>query len=530
MLKSLRLIRWPWLLGAVAVALVVALPLLFVLGYAFVPSDGVWQHLKETVLGDYILNSLTLIMLTVVLSAIWGVGWAWITVRYRFPFSRLFSWLLALPLAIPTYIIAYAYEGVFSFVGPVYQTMKTLGYEGSRIDIMNLPSLCLLLSFVLYPYIYLACRVAFLGGHKSTLEAAQSLGAGEWKLFRKIMLPLARTGLAAGGFLVAMEILNDYGAMKYFGINTFTTGIFSAWLDMGDLAAALKLASLLLAVVLLLLVAERRYRKGKRSSTAASESIAIEPSQRKQWTFTSLGLLFLSVVLFVPICFLFNEALHEEFSLWFADWKLWTFNSLLLGLGSAILIVSFALVVVFNEKIQSTIRLPWLSTVAGIGYVIPGAVIALGVMFWGNRWLNGVDRSIDTVDLIWGIALLIIAYFIRFLAIGLSTTTTASQTVGSSLPEAATALGASAGKTFRKVFLPLVSNGVWSAVLLVFVDVIKELPLTLILRPFNFYTLATKTFEYADDEMLSRAAFPALLIIALGIIPMYLAYRITDRI
>ncbi len=507
-----------WGLSALSISMLLSLPLLVVIGYLFQPASDVWHHLASTVLPQYVSNTLLLLGATAIFATIFGVGLAWIVSQYEFRSRKMVEWLLVVPLAIPTYLMAFTQANIFSYTGIIRQFSSFLfGGDGIYLDLMHIPGLAFILALALFPYIYLPLRVVFRGSLANYVEAARSMGIGEWKIFRKILLPLSRPALAGGLFLVCMEVLNDYGAVKYFGINTLTTGIFSAWFSMGDLNSAIRIAALLLLCVFVLMSLERYHRKRK-GFEEKSNSFPLERKKLSASRSFLLGLIcwmVLAISLALPLLQLILDAT-----------KTWRFTlndgflsmcgrSIGLALATSILVVAMGIIIQYTKRLQSGRLLAIVSGIANSGYAIPGAVIAVGVLLF----TGSLDSVFGSLVLTGSVAAMIYAYSVRFLAVGKGSIEASFNQSVQNADWASLSLGASPWKTLRKISLPLVARGTIAAAILVFVDVLKELPLTLILRPFNFYTFATRTFEYASDEMLAKAALPALCIIAVGTIP-----------
>lgn len=514
--------RWSAL--SLLLGLLVILPLIVILVQAVLPAGSAWQHLMDTVLSRYIGNTILLVFGVGVLSTIIGVSCAWLVANFEFPLRKVFSWALILPLALPTYISAFTYSALFDITGPVTQfvLLFTDDISAAWFDVLNMPFLILILSLVLYPYVYLSARAAFSLGCSEQLKAARALGAGPFRTFWKVALPMARPAIVAGMVLVCMEVLNDYGAMKYFGINTLTTGIFRAWFDMGDLGSAMKLAAVLLALVALFLGAER-WQRGKSKSTMGE--IPVERQKLKGFSKALvIGICSIPVLLgaVVPFNKIASDALprlmkRADSVLASAAW-----NSVKLGLVAVLVILLVSLIVAFTERWRKDKLSKLVSRSLSLGYVIPGAVIAVGVLLP----LGAMDRWMGSGLFFSGsMFILIYAYAVRFLAVGSGPLNAGLQKQAPSLDKAARTLGFGPLATFRKVNFPILRPALASAAILVFIEVLKELPITLILRPFNYDTLATKAFELAGDERLKDASVASLFIVLAGLLPIILLDR-----
>ncbi len=540
--KSAPSHRW-WTFSTIALSLTLALPVLVVVGHVFVPSGEVWRHLAQTVLADYVGNSLLLMLGVAVGTLIGGVGTAWLTSMCRFPGRGLFEWALLLPMAMPAYIIAYTYTGMLDFAGPVQTWLRGLtgwGYGDYWFpQVRSLPGAMLMLTLVLYPYVYLLSRAAFLGQSLCVLEVSRSLGNGPWRTFFTVALPLARPAIVAGLSLALMETLADYGTVQYFGVQTFTTGIFRTWFGLDNAAAAAQLAALLLGLVLVLILVERLSRQRAR----------YHHTGQRQTTIRRLRLRGLHAALAVGFCLLplvFGFLLpagqlgHWAFTIAEtqidADFGRLVLNSLQLAAITALLALVLALILGYGRRLQPGVRVAAAVRIAGLGYAVPGTVIAVGVII-PFAWLdNGLDAwmratfGLSTGLLLSGsLAALIFAYLVRFLAVSLQTVDSGLAKIRPSMDEAARSMRLSPGQVLRRVHVPMLRGSLLTAVLLVFVDVLKELPATLILRPFNFNTLAVRAYELAADERLADSAPAALTIVLAGLLPVILLSRSITR-
>jgi iron(III) transport system permease protein len=532
-----------WRIGVVLTALVLALPVIVVFAHVFLPATEVWQHLRETVLRDYVVNSL-LLMLGVGLGVLLiGVPAAWLVSLCEFPGRRVFEWALLLPLAMPAYIIAYTYTGMLDFPGPVQTQLRDWfgwGYGDYWFpEIRSLGGAMLMLSLVLYPYVYLLARAAFLEQSVCVLEVSRTLGNGPWAGFSRVALPLARPAIITGLSLALMETLADYGTVQYFGISTFTTGIFRTWFGMADPAAAAQLAALLMSFVFVLIILERWSRRRARFHHTSSRYTKLPRYRLRGWRrAAALAACALPVLLgfVLPASQLTLWAVGTT-EVWMNTEFLRLFwNSLGLAATAAFLAVVLALFMAYGQRLRPS----WTSTiavrVAGMGYAVPGTVIAVGVMLpfaWVDNtvdaWMRGTF-GISTGLLLSGtLVALLFAYCVRFLAVSLQTVEAALGKIKPSMDDAARSLGMPPNRVLRDVHMPIMRGSMLTALLLVFVDVLKELPATLILRPFNFNTLAVRTFELASDERLSDAASAALAIVIAGIIPVILLSRTISR-
>jgi iron(III) transport system permease protein len=523
---------------SIPIGLLIALPVLSVGANLFVGAAGdTWSHLAATVLPEYILNSLLLALLVGLGVAVVGVATAWLTAMTEFPGRRVFEWALLLPLALPAYVMAYVYTDLLQFVGPV-QTALRETFEWKRGDywfpeIRSLGGAAAMFVCVLYPYVYLITRTAFLERGSSTFEAARSLGLSPWGAFVRVSLPLARPAVAAGVALVLMETLADYGTVAYFAVPTFTTGIYRAWFSLGDRIAAAQLAGALLAFVLCLLALERISRGRARfhdSGRRRAERRMLQGSHA--WLASLACLLPLVFGFLLPGGLLFRLALQEGDSEFGVRYGVLAGNSLLVAGIAAALAVTLAVLLAYAQRLSGAPVVRGVNRLVSLGYAVPGSVIAVGVLIPVTRldhwlaaaWLETFGTNPGLI-LTGGIAALVYAYLARFLSIALQTVESGLARVTPSMDAAAQSLGCGAGETLRRVHLPLIRGSLFTAALLVFVDVMKELPATLVMRPFNFDTLATQTFTLAADERLAEASTAALAIVAVGLLPVLLLAR-----
>jgi iron(III) transport system permease protein len=524
---------------ACGLALLIAAPVASVLVNAFGSRSDVWQHLVDTVLADYLVNSF-LIMSGVTLGVlIVGVPAAWMTTLCRFPGRRLFDWALLLPMAFPAYVIAYAYTGLLEYAGPVQSGLRDLIGDPHGLrwlpEIRSLPGAIAMLVLVLYPYVYLLARAAFLEQSVCVLEVSRTLGCSPWSSFRRVALPLARPAIVAGVALALMEALNDYGTVSYFGINTLVAGIFRVWRGMGDPVAASQIAVILLLFVFALLAIER-WSRGRASYAHTTARYRPLPRYKlRGWaSFGAIVGCALPVVLgfALPAAMLLHWALGSpEFWLNARFLDLLRNSFLLAGLAAA-LALAVAVILAYALRLHPTPATRFAVRVASAGYAVPGAVLAIGVLLplaamdhllagWAQAHLGWSIGLVFTGTL----AAVTYAYLARFLTISFSAVEASLGKITLSMDLAARSLGRSPGETLGLVHLPIMRGTLLTAAILVFVDVLKELPATLVLRPFNFDTLATRTYDLASDERLVEAAGPALAIGLVGILPVYLLSR-----
>lgn len=532
----------PWTVGVLLVAFFIAIPILFIVASVFAETGDIWQHLVTTVLPEYLQHSFTLMIGVGVGVAVIGVGSAWLVTLCRFPGSGIFEWALLLPLAAPAYLLAYTYTHLLDFFGPVQTGLRALFGWVSVNDywfpeIRNIWGAIAMLILVLYPYVYLLVRVAFLEQATGMLEASRCLGCNPWRSFFTVALPLARPAIASGVALVLMETLGDFGTVQYFGVTTFTTGIYRTWFGMGERLAAAQLAAVLMSFIAVLILLERLSRSQARyyeSSAGFQAPAKHELSGVRSLLAIVACLLPITFGFIVPAVYLvYLTIANRDYTLNQSFWDI-AQNSLILAVISAILASAIALFLAYGQRQGKSRLLNFGVRISAMGYAIPGTVIAVGILIPVTR----LDKAIDnwmraTFDVSPGLLLsgtiiaLIFAYLVRFLAVSFNAVESSLEKIKPSLDEASRSLGHSVGSTLFRIHTPLMSGGILTAVMLVFVDVMKELPATLLIRPFNFDTLAVQVYQYASDERLIEAAAPALTIILVGIIPViFLSFKI----
>ncbi len=528
-----------WGLSSAGIALLLAIPVLVILSFSLIWESSVFGHLVDTVLSQYISNSLWLMIGVGIGTVLIGVSCAWLVAMYDFPGRSFFEWGLLLPLAMPAYIIAYTYTGMLDFAGPLQTAIRDYtgwGYGDYWFpEIRSLGGAIAMLTLVLYPYVYLLSRACFTSQSRSVLEVSRSLGHGTWATFYKVVLPLARPAVIAGLSLVLMETLADYGTVEYFGVQTFTTGIFRTWYGLDNAPAAAQLASILFLFTLVLIVLERHSR-----NQARFHNVGRDIRNQTRQKLAGLARLNASLLCFVVV--------GLGFVLPFGQLMSWTIatastvinqqfidlimNSLLLAGTTAVIALLVAVLLGYGRRVSPTAVVKSSVRLAAMGYAIPGTVIAIGVIIpfgWLDNtldtWLRAQFGVSSGLLLSGTLIALIFAYLVRFLAVSLHAVDTGLEKITHSMDEAAKSLGHSTWSILGKIHLPMLRGSLITAILLVFVDVLKELPATLILRPFNFDTLAVRAYEYASDERLADASSAAISIVLVGIIPVILLSR-----
>ncbi len=529
-----------WSLGALLIALVVMAPIVAVLVIALTPSENIWPHLWGSTLPRYMRNTAILMLSVGMLSGIVGTGAAWLIARYRFPGSGWFEWLLLLPLAIPAYIGAYALVDLLEYAGPVQTGLRQLmGWKTAREywfpEIRSLGAAVLVLTAALYPYVYLLARAAFREQSGASEEVAMSLGASGMARFRRVGLPLARPAIAAGMAIVMMETVNDFGTVDYFAVQTLTTGIFSVWLDGNNAGGAAQIATTILVLVVLLVSLEKTSRRRIRFFSMSRQHrpvtrLALQGA--RAWAATLACFIPFALGFLLPAGVIGWHAGNNA-SQWLDPGLISAFwNTLSVGGMAALLTVLGGIFMVYGVRLSGRALPRLMLPLTTIGYAAPGAVLGVGILIplaTVDHWLADAIEAGLGVDI--GLVLtgsafaLVLAYSVRFFAIAQGAADAAMGRVSPSLPMAARSLGRSQGQVLRQIYFPLIRASVGSALLLVFVDCVKELPATLLLRPFNFNTLATRVHDQASLENLGDAAPAAVLVILVGLAAVALLAR-----
>ncbi len=534
----------PWQMLAVVIACVLLLPMVAIFASLFTADSGVLEHLFTHVMGRYLGNSVVLLFGVSICTFILGTTAAWLVTMYQFPLRRFFQLMLLLPLAMPAYVLAMVYAHLLEPAGPLqtwYRAFAGVVYgEYVAPDIRSMVGAILVLSFALYPYVYMLARASFARHSRQVLDSARLLGVGGWRLFFAVALPIARPAIVVGVALVGMETLADFGVVSLFGVDSFTTAIYRAWYGMGDQIAAAKLSAMLLLLAGGVLWIERKSRKQARYD---NRTALYHPLPETKLTgFKAVVAMVLCCIppmigAFIPLAALIDWSLFSTYNTW-GDSLTWNafVNSFILGVSVSILAIVIALY--FSIKIREGNLSHFTKTLyrsSAMGYAIPGSVIAVGIlipMLAFDKWLADSMQSWFDMDiglLITGsMAGIVFACVVRFMAIALGSVESALEAVSPTVDDAAQMLGLS---TFKRTFLvhfPIIKKGVGLAAIVLFVDTVKELPATLMLRPFNFDTLSIRTYELAMDEQLIAAATPALMMVIMALIPVLLLARYGD--
>lgn len=522
-------------LSILALVALLLTPIITTVLYVFQPSSDVWQHLVDTVLAEYVTNSLILAFGVALLALIIGVSTAWFTSMYVFPGHRVLPLLLMLPFAMPAYIIAFTYTGMLDSGGVVQHYLREwtgLAYgEYWFPEIRNIYGAIFMLGFVLYPYVFLMARASFLSGSVHALQVGQTLGLTPMQRFYRIALPLSRPAIIAGLALVIMETLADYGTVQYFGVSTFTTGIFRTWYGLDDLNAAINLSALLLFAVLIFFGIEMlsrskiRYSNNSKSATSVSKKALSKPLQFAMLAWCMLPVLVgFAIPAFQLSLWAFDNLAQVD-----KDFLMLCWRSFYLALLTATLAVVVAFVIFAYQRYYPSKSVTYSFRMVALGYAIPGIVVAIGVLVPAgilNQYLNQLSLYFTgkSVGLIISssLMLLVFAYLVRFMAIALGSMEAGFGKINNHIDDAARSLNTSSFAMMLKIHAPMMFKTILTAVLIIFIDTLKELPTTLVLRPFNFNTLAVNAFELASDEFLDEAALPAIFIVLTGIVPVVL--------
>ncbi len=530
-----------WTIAAMVIIILLFLPNLAILTGIFSTSNENWEHIREFVLYKYLQTTLILIIATAFFAVIIGLSLAWLIAQYDFPLRNFLKWALILPLSIPPFIGAYTYHGILNYTGVIQKTLRNqfdVVVDPSLLNIMTIPGAIFIYTLFLYPYVYTITRIFLSQQAASLIESARVLGKGPWQVFFKVVFPISRVALVGGTSLVVLEVLNDYGVVKYFGIQTFSTAIFQAWFGFGDIETSIKLAATLMGLVVSILIIEKLLRGRKQfsfSTTKVRPLPLVKLKGAKAKLASIYGMTILSLGFFIPVLQLLDWLVLTWGKIPFGDFMTYVKNSVLVAGISASMIIIFALIVGnFSRLVHGKIAkaMPKLTI---LGYSIPGAVIAVAVV----TTFIALDQKLAPLYQMMGISttlvlsvslvMLIVAYIIRFFAIGYNSIESGYDKIGTDFRDASRLLGMGLTKTFFKVDIPMMKGAIISGFILVFIDILKEIPLTLILRPFNFDTLSTKAFQYASDEKIMEASQASLLIIALSAISIFVFHKLLEK-
>ncbi|MCG9700205.1 iron ABC transporter permease [Vibrio natriegens] len=532
-----------WKTSSGVLALLLVLPILAIFYTAVGDTDELFAHLMATVMPTYIYNTITLTIGVMVLSLVFGIPCAWFMAMCKLPTEKWLQWALVLPLAMPGYIIGYIFTDWFDFAGPIQIFLRDLTGWGPKEywfpDIRTLSGATFVLALVLYPYIYLLCRAAFMEQNVSLLQSARLLKCSPWESFRRISLPLARPSMAVGLSLVAMETIGDFGTVSYFAVNTLTTAVYDTWLGYSNLNAAAKISAIMLVIVVLLLSTERYSRRKQKlfqSQFNSHEDFRYELKGWKKWAalIWCWGLVLIAFIL--PLMQLVDYSITYFAQSWTPQFREYAWNSLVVSVIAAIIGVVVALVVNFTYRVNGKRTTLTFIRLSSMGYAVPGTVLAIGVMvavlFMDHR-INDVAKAME-----WGrpglifsgsMFAIIFAMVVRFSAVAIGSIESNLNKISPSLDMASRTMGCTPNSMLWRVHFPLVKRGALIAALLVFIESMKELNAALLLRPFNFETLATYVYNFASDEHLELAALPAVLLVFVGLIPLVVVNRSLEQ-
>lgn len=531
-----------WLLVSLLAGAVVLLPIFSIFLSIFHTPNENWHQIKQYLLKDYVLQSVSLALFTGIFTVLIGVTLAWLIAAYDFPLKRFFRWALVLPLAIPPYIAAYTYSTMLSYTGVVQKTLRAqfgISIPPNLLDVMSLQGAIFIFTMFLFPYVYMITRSFFERQSGSYIENAVLLGRRPGSIFLRIALPISRPAIIGGLTLVIFEVLGDYGVTSYYGIQTISTAIFSTWFGMYDVDSAVRLAAWLMAGVIGVFVIERLLRQNRRYSASTSKSRPLVPKRLRGMT------------AFAALCYC-TAIFACSFLIPFVQlivWSTWTYETVLTSTflqvtlrTLSVALITTSIIIVLSVAVANVCRVEAnslafvMSKLVTAGYSVPGAIIAIGVL---NVfiWLDGqlapmygvLGMGEAPLVLSLSLLMLIVAYVVRFMATGCNTVEAGFEKIGTKYLEASRLLGNGMTRTFFKVDFPLMKGALLSGTILTFVEIMKELPLTLLLRPFNFETLATKTYQYASDEKIYEASLPSLFIILVSLISVVLFHQLGKR-
>ncbi|WP_273048212.1 iron ABC transporter permease [Pseudoalteromonas sp.] len=532
-----------WQLFAWSTGLILSAPLLFLLFESVQGDSEVFTHLWNTVLWDYITNTVLLIFGVCVLSCVIALPLGWLTAYCRFPGKKQFEWALMLPLAMPTYIIAYVYTDLLDYAGPVQITLrKWFGWQSPNdywfFDIRTLPGAIVMIALVLYPYLFLIFKTALREQSFKLVQASQLMGLSPWKSFFKVSLVLSRGAIVAALALISMETMADFATVSYFAVSTLTTAVYDTWFGYYSLTAAAKISGVMLLLLFLALMAERFSRRDQavfeRQSSVNSESLYILKG-KSGWLATAFCSFILLISFVIPIAVLINYAVTYFGKAWSSEFFSYAWQSLKVAGVVSLVTIALSILVVFYQRVakQTYPLIP--GRLASTGYALPGTVLAIAVLLPLTLLENTINTVLEPYNLDIGLLLsgsvftIIIAYIVRFYAIAHGAIESSFLRISPSLDMASQSMGKSQGQTLRLIHLPLLRRGLLTAALLVFIECMKELPAALLLRPFGFESLATHVFQYVSDEQLELASISALFIVIVGFIPLYFINRSMEQ-
>lgn len=530
-----------WRLSTYAISLFVIIPIGVILSSVLSPEKEIWRHIMENILSNVLANTFWLVTGVSIITVLLGVSLAWFTAVCEFPGRKIFSWALLLPLAVPTYVLAFVSLGLFDYSGAVGSTLRSwLGADSALIpNIRSRLGVIIVMSLALYPYVYLLARNAFLTQGSRALEAAQSLGYSRVGGFFKVALPMAQPWILGGMMLVVMETLADFGAVSIFNYDTFTTAIYKAWFGFFSLAAAAQLSSILVVIVFVIIVVEQRVRSRMRFTHAGKEShrasrVPLHGSLK--WVVFAYALAVLTIAFIIPALQLLSwtlEVFREEFGVRYFSFFI---NSIMLALSASVVTCFCALILSYANRRHPDLLSMFFVKTSTLGYALPGTVLAVGVFipvaYMDNLLIDFLGKyfGMEIMPIFGGtLFVLVVALMIRFMAAGFNSIDSSMHRITRSIDEVSRLMGLSGIDTLYRVHLRILRTGAITAFILVFVDVMKEMPITLMTRPFGWDTLSIKIYELTSEGEWERAALPALVLVAAGLAPVILLTKETEK-
>lgn len=532
-----------WKASSGSLSLLLVLPILAIFYLSFGDSGDLFDHLISTVMPTYIYNTVVLLIGVLALTLLFGVPSAWLMAMCRLPGEKILQWALVLPLAMPGYVVGYIFTDWFDYAGPLQVFIRDVtGWQSGEYwfpDMRSLSGATTVLALVFYPYVYLMSRAAFMEQSASLLQSARLLRCSPFESFKRISLPLARPSIAVGLSLVAMETIGDFGTVSYFAVNTLTTAVYDTWLGYSNLNAAAKISAIMLLVVILLLTAERYSRRKQKlfqTSFNSHEDMRYHLNGWKKWLALAWCWGLVSVAFIMPLGQLIVYAYRYFGQSWTEEFRQYALNSLQVSISAALIAILVALVVNFYHRLQSSRTSVTFMRLSSLGYAVPGTVLAIGVMapvLTVDHWINDIAKVMDLgrpgLVLSGSMFALIFAMVVRFSAVAIGSIESSLNKVSPSMDMASRTMGCTQNSMLMRVHFPLVRRGILVAGLLVFIESMKELNAALLLRPFNFETLATYVYNFVSDEHLELGALPAVLLILVGLIPLIVINRSLEK-
>ena len=513
------------------ISLFMLVPILIVLLSWTQPVADIWTHMRQYVLPQVLKNTVILLLMVTLISGVIGTALAWVTSMYRFPGQRFFAWALMLPLAMPAYVLAFVTVGIVDFSGPLQTALREFGFTTAIPSVRNVWGAGLVLSLAFYPYVYLLARQAFLSQGRRAIEAGQMLGLSRSKVFFRLALPQALPWVIGGLLLASMETLADFGAVSVFNVDTFTTAIYKAWFGFFSLTTAAQLAALLIGVVFIVVLFEQYWQAKRGNTVTQGSSQRFEASKPAQWGMALLCILVFLIAFLIPFLqLLYWTTLNfqQDFDARYIDFVT---NSLMIASMTTIFIAFLAIIIAWVKRQYPDKSTKLMTTLANLGYVVPGTVLAVGI-FIPIAWLDNqlIAFGITSAQFLSGsVIVMLLALSTRFMTVSFQPVDRQLQRLTVNQEAAAKLLSDSPYQRWRQVMLPVLSPGVLTGLLMGFVEVMKEMPITLMTRRQGWDTLAVRVFEMTSEGMWGRAALPSLLIVLVGLIPVWILLRQSDK-